>query len=126
MPAGPHLVTTMPLSPPLQWARLTADYDCPLRRGAWYRVVSVSQLEVVVEVHGKQVLVARPYVELVNVPPPRWTVVARTKQSRRVPGKLGTQYVVCPSCRERVPLAGTPTKLRCRRCAGVFQIAWEG
>ena len=108
--------------PPPQWARLRSDYDCPLRRGAWYRVLSVSQLEVVVDVHDRPGLVARPWVELVPVPPPRWTVVERGATSRRLPGQRGDRYVVCPSCRERVPLSGRPSKLGCRRCGGVFEV----
>ncbi|HVH68125.1 MAG TPA: hypothetical protein VM716_09680 [Gemmatimonadales bacterium] len=102
-----------------QWARLQADYDCSLRRGAWYRVLSVSQLEVVVEVHDKPVMIARPFLELVAVPPRRWTVIERATVSRREP-RLGKRYAVCPSCRERVPLAGRPSRMKCRRCGGVF------
>jgi hypothetical protein len=105
-----------------QWARLSADYDCPLRRGAWYRVLSASQLEVVVEVHDKPVLIARPWLELVAVPPPRWTVVERPRASRRASHDLGARYAVCPSCRERVPLGGRPSRMRCRRCSGLFRM----
>jgi len=117
-------MTITPPAPP-QWARLRSDYDCPLRRGAWYRVLSVSQLEVVVEVHDRPILVARPWVELVAVPPPRWTVIERGATSRRLPGRQSERYAVCPSCRERVPLAGRPPKLRCRRCRGVFEVERE-
>jgi hypothetical protein len=105
-----------------QWARLQAEYDCPLRRGAWYRVLGASQLEVVVEVHDKPVLIARPWLELVAVPPPRWTVIERPTAARRAPPGLETRYAVCPSCRERVPLAGRPSRMRCRRCSGVFRV----
>jgi hypothetical protein len=105
-----------------QWARLRAEYDCPLRRGAWYRVLSASQLEVVVEVHDRPVLVASPWLELVAVPPARWTVIERAAASRRHSHGLGSRYAVCPSCRERVPLGGQPSKLRCRRCSGVFGV----
>jgi hypothetical protein len=84
-------------------------------------VLGASQLEVVVEVHDKPVLIARPWLELVPVPPPRWTVIERLVASPREP-QLGTRYAVCPSCRERVPLAGRPSRLRCRRCRGVFRV----
>src|SRR2546422_176757 len=57
------------------WARLRADYGCPLRRGAWYRVVSISPLEAVVDVDQKPVLLPREYLEIVNTRPSRWTVV---------------------------------------------------
>jgi hypothetical protein len=110
----------MAASPPAQWARLRADYDCPLRRGAWYRVLELKQLEVVVHVHNKSVLVARPWVELAPVPPPRWTVVERA--GKQAPDS-GGRYAVCPSCRERVRLTGTPPTLRCRRCRGTFAVA---
>src|SRR3989442_11377135 len=107
-------------APPLaQWARLNAQYACPLRRGAWYRVIDVTPLEVVVEVHHKSVLVARPWVELAQVPPPRWTVVENS--ARKAPGSNG-RYAVCPSCRERMPLSGNPPSLRCRRCRGTFEV----
>jgi hypothetical protein len=107
-------------APPLaQWARLQADYACPLRRGAWYRVLDLTPLEVVVDVHNRSVLVARPYVELAHLPPRRWTVVERP--GRKAPDSSG-RYAVCPSCRERVPLPGNPPTLRCRRCQGTFEV----
>ena len=102
------------MSPSLtQWARLRAEYDVPLRRGAWYRVLSVSQFEVVVDVNQRAILVARPYVDVSTSPPSRWTLIDRG---------AGTRYAVCPSCRERVPAAGHPPVLRCRRCKGEFPV----
>ncbi len=109
----------MAAPPPAQWARLRADYACPLRRGAWYRVIDVTPLEVVVDVQNKPVIVARPYVELARVPPPRWTVVERA--GTKAPDS-SARYAVCPSCRERMPLSGTPPTLRCRRCQGAFEV----
>ena len=98
----------------VQWARLRSDHDVPLRRGAWYRVLSVSQFEVVVDVNQKAVLVARPYVDVSNIPPSRWTIVDR--------GGLDARYAVCPRCRERVPVADRPPFLQCRRCQGEFPV----
>ena len=105
----------------MQWARLRSDHDVPLRRGAWYRVLSVSQLEVVVDVNQKAVLVARPYVDVSSVPPSRWTIVDRSTTSLN-PRAVDARYAVCPSCRERVPVAGHPPSMRCRRCQGEFPI----
>ena len=104
-----------------QWARLRAECDVPLRRGAWYRVLSVSQFEVVVDVNQRAILVARPYVDVSSNPPSRWTVIDRGALMR-VPVGWGTWYAVCPSCRERVPVAGHPPVLRCRRCKGEFPV----
>lgn len=104
-----------------QWARLRAEYDVPLRRGAWYRVLSVSEFEVVVDVNQRAILVARPYVDVSSSPPSRWTVIDRGALTR-VPAEWGSRYAVCPNCRERVPVAGNPAILRCRRCKGEFPV----
>ncbi|PYO98480.1 MAG: hypothetical protein DMD61_09795 [Gemmatimonadetes bacterium] len=114
-------MTTIGTALPIQWARLRSEYDAPLRRGAWYRVLSVSQFEVVVDVHQRPVLVARPYVDVSSTPPVCWTIID-VRGSARAGGGLGSRYAVCPSCRERVPLAGQPSTLRCRRCKGVFPV----
>jgi len=106
------------------WARLRADYGCPLRRGAWYRVVSISPLEAVVDVDQKPVLLPREYLEIVNTRPSRWTVVQEPERSPRLPSEMSGRYAVCPSCRERMPLRGEATNLRCRRCNGVFEVGW--
>ncbi len=106
------------------WARLRSDYGCPLRRGAWYRVLSVSPLEAVVDVDKKPVLLPREYVEIVASRPSRWTVVREVERSPRVPSEMTGRYAVCPSCRERMSLRGDPTNLRCRRCNGVFEVGW--
>lgn len=104
-----------------QWARLRSDHGVPLRRGAWYRVLSVSQFEVVVDVNRKAVLVARPFVDVSNIPPSRWTIVERPPAPQRL-GDLGARYAVCPSCQERVPVEERPHFLRCRRCQGEFPV----
>src|SRR6266704_999695 len=49
----------------IQWARLTAAVDAPLRRGAWYRIgAPLTRLEVVVGVQGKRVTLPLPYVQI--------------------------------------------------------------
>jgi hypothetical protein len=111
-------------SPQQNWARLRADYGGPLRRGAWYRVVSVSPLEAVVDVEKRAVLLPREYLEIVATRPTRWTVVREAQPSPRLPSEMQERYGVCPSCRERMSLAGEPRTLRCRRCNGVFEVGW--
>ena len=90
-----------------QWARLRTALKCPLRRGAWYRVLSLTRLEVTVDVHGASVALPRSHVELRTVVPRDWTVV-RTAE--------GSEYVVCPNCGHRavLPLARV-LKLTCPR-----------
>jgi hypothetical protein len=108
----------------MQWARLQTTVDSPLRRGAWYRVVSLTRLEVVVDVEGSSVSVARPFVELRTVPPREWTIVSAAEG--RGPANLQSGYVVCPNCRQRavLPFARVP-KLQCPRCNQLFPIGWD-
>ncbi len=100
--------------------------DCPLRRGAWYRVVTVTPLEAVVDVQGESVSVALPFVEIRTVPPREWTVVRQVQGSPRAPDTLLSGCVVCPSCRHRAVLPfARVSKLRCPGCNQLFPIAWE-
>ena len=101
------------------WARLRADYGCPLRRGAWYRVVSVSPLEAVVDVDQKPVLLPREYLEIVNTRPSRWTVVQEPERSPRLPSEMSGRYAVCPSCRERMPLRGATAYSKSAGASGI-------
>ena len=57
------------MSDPL-YARLREDVNIRLRRGAWYRVLKVEGLKAILEVNGRNVLVAAPLLEIVNRPPP--------------------------------------------------------
>jgi tRNA(Ile2) C34 agmatinyltransferase TiaS len=43
----------------------------------------------------------------------------------RFPAGWGDRYAVCPACRGRAPLAGQHTNMRCTRCNGLFDIAWN-
>ncbi len=108
-----------------QWARLRADLDCDLRRGAWYRIIEMARLEVIVDVRGQAVSVPRPFVEILAAPPRRWTVVPRPDNALRLPAHWGPYYGVCPSCGDRAPLLGRPASMRCQRCNGVFAVAWS-
>jgi hypothetical protein len=107
------------------WARLQADVDCNLRRGAWYRLLKMDGLAAVVDVNHRPVPVVRAFVQVANSPPRRWTVVATPATTRRLPPSVGAQYAVCPSCRDRAPLRGRPERLLCARCRVEFAVAWD-
>lgn len=107
------------------WARLRADVACGLRRGAWYRVVSVTRSKAALEVNQASIVVPRRLVQLVFSRPFSWSVVPRPPQAANLPSDWGTRYAVCPVCRTRAPLGGHPISLGCPRCNGVFRVAWE-
>ena len=112
----------------IQWARLTAAVDAPLRRGAWCRIVApLTRLEVVVSVLGKRVTLPRPYVEIRATPPREWTVLRNPKVAPgRTPEAFRRGYLVCPGCRDRIPLPATQVaKQLCPRCSQTFAIAWD-
>jgi len=92
------------------WARLQADVNCNLRRGAWYRLIKAQGLAAVVDVKGTPVAVVRAFLRPRNVP-------------RSV--DIGEHYAVCPSCRDRVPLRGRPSRMMCSRCSVEFAVDWE-
>jgi ribosomal protein S27AE len=106
------------------WARLQADLNCNLRRGAWYRLIKVEGLAAVVDVNRKPVPVVRAFLQLSDTPPRRWTVVPRP---RSVPQsvEISAFYAVCPSCRDRVPLRGHPSRMLCGRCGVDFVVDWD-
>jgi len=107
------------------WARLQADVNCKLRRGAWYRVRELGPLEAVVEVKGKALPVPCAFLKVVETPPRRWTIVPRPHDAVRYPASWGTRYAVCPSCGERAQLEGHPERIVCPRCRGDFAVAWD-
>jgi hypothetical protein len=109
----------------VQWARLESEAGIPLRRGAWYRILRAGPAEVVLEVNHKPMPVPRNAVKILPAVPLRWTVVASPRHSNRYPTSWGQQYGVCPSCRERASLEGASSNLRCPRCNGLFEIAWN-
>lgn len=107
-----------------QWARLKGDLKCALRQGAWYRILKLTPTEVVVEVKGKPVSVARGQLQLSPEPALYWSVVPSPKHAPRFPPAWGPRYAVCPNCRDRAKLEGQPEGMRCNRCNGYFKIAW--
>src|SRR2546430_17717321 len=50
------------------WARLQADLNCKLRRGAWYRARELGPLEAAVEGTGKALAAACGFREAVQAP----------------------------------------------------------
>lgn len=113
--------------PAFQWARLQVDAPppCPLRRGAWYRILKLTSVEAILDVRGKPVPVPRAQLQLTSEPTLRWTVVPAPKNAPRLPASWGPRYAVCPNCRDRAPLLGQPATIRCHRCNGLFEVAWE-
>lgn len=106
------------------WARLQADLNCNLRRGAWYRLIKADGLAALVDVRGKPVPVVRAFLQMSNTPPRKWTVVPRPRNvPRSIP--VAPHYAVCPSCRDRVSLHGRPSRLMCGRCAVEYAVDWD-
>ena len=55
----------------------------------------------------------------------RWAVVPAPRNAPRFPAAWGKQYGVCPNCRDRASLNGEPASMRCHRCNGLFEVAWN-
>src|SRR2546427_1141530 len=52
-----------------QWARLRARTTCPLRRGAWYRVVQLTDAEAILDVNGRPLSVPRAFLQVLPIRP---------------------------------------------------------
>jgi len=89
------------MPPAFQWARLKADVQCALRKGAWYRILKLTSTEVVLDVRGKPLSVPRGQLQLSSEPALRWSVVPSPKHTARFPATWGASYAVCPNCRDR-------------------------
>jgi hypothetical protein len=110
--------------PPILFARLQADVNLRIRRGAWYRVLQLHDLEAVIEVNKKPVAVLKAMLEIQARPPLRWTVVPRASIGK-TPKELGEAYGVCPSCRTRAPLPRRGRALACPHCKQEYQVDWS-
>ncbi|HEV8263842.1 MAG TPA: hypothetical protein VGQ06_02750 [Gemmatimonadales bacterium] len=108
-----------------QWARPRADVNRGLRRGAWYRVITLTPQMIILDVNHNVRAVPREGVDLVATPPQQWSIVPRPRDAVRVPDDWGDRYALCPACRNRTVLKGHPGTLRCPRCAGLFHIGWN-
>lgn len=108
----------------IQYARLGADVDCQLRRGAWYRVVRLGARVAVLDVNREPLPIPRDLLHIAPTRPTAWTVVPLPRSAREIPRSWGDEYAVCPSCRGRAPLRGHPRSMRCPGCNGLFDVAW--
>lgn len=109
-----------------QWARLRVETPSILRRGGWYRVLSLTADQVTVSIDGKPIALGRDSLEIRNSPPRRWTVLRRPRRVIRAPENLRGGYMVCPSCRHRIALPRAGTRdCRCPRCNVVSDIGWD-
>src|SRR3989475_9472102 len=59
------------------WARVRAGMDCPLRRGAWYRVVDLTPGDTVLEVNSRLLRVPRAFLQILPLRPPMWSLIRR-------------------------------------------------
>jgi hypothetical protein len=107
------------------FARLQADVPLKLRRGAWYRVIEITDLQATIEVNRRRVEVLRAWLEIRERPPQRWSVVEGAKDNRKAPPPLRGTYGVCPSCRARAPIPKRARTLECKKCRQEFAINWE-
>ena len=109
----------------LEWARLKVEGPYPLRRGAWYRVTEFFPDEVVVDVNRKPVTLPLSLLDVRGELPRRWTIVPRPTNAVRLPKSWGERYGVCPSCKSRALLRGSPQTMPCPRCRAVFPVGWD-
>ncbi len=108
------------------FARIQADVPLKLRRGAWYRVLHLDDLQAVIEVNHRRVGVLRAWLEIEQRPPKRWSVVEGSKENRKAPPHLRGTYGVCPNCRARLPLPKRSVRaVECRKCGQEFEINWD-
>jgi hypothetical protein len=108
-----------------QWLRLKTAVDCPLRRGGWYPIDSLSRQDAVVTVDGKPVTLSLASVEIRATEPRAWSIV-RPEGWSRGPESLQSGYIVCPSCRNRAVLPfARVLKVRCPGCNELYEIAWD-
>ena len=108
---------------PQFWARVRARAECPLRRGAWYRVVDLTPVEAYVEVNHRLLHIPRAFVQVLPLRPPLWSIVAGPRSGDGA--GAARVYGVCPSCCSRTPIGGKVRTLRCARCHGVFAVGWS-
>ncbi len=105
------------------WARVRADQDCPLRRGAWYRVVELTPVEAIVDVNHRLLHIPRAFVQVLPLRPPAWTVVPGPDAGGAA--GAGRKYGVCPSCCARARLDGPAPAMRCPRCGALAAVGWS-
>src|SRR2546428_11927820 len=105
-----------------QWARLRARATCPLRRGAWYRVVQLTDSEAILDVNGRPLSVPRAFLQVLPIRPRMWSVVPRLRGAVTPPASWGPRYGVCPRCCARAPPHQGSAPLRWPACALAFAV----
>ena len=114
------------MPPPVQhWARVRARTTCPLRRGAWYRVLQLTPGEALLDVNGRPLSVPRPFLQVLPIRPRLWSVVPRPRGAVAPPSSWGPRYGVCPRCAARAPLLDRAVSMRCPACGFAFVIGWS-
>src|SRR4051812_11661098 len=108
----------------MRWARLKVDLNLQLRRGAWYPIGDVGALQATVQVNKIPLPIPSAFLQIVETPPRKWTVVPRPASARSLP-RDWKHYAVCPSCGARAPLERRPAMMQCRRCQGSFEVGWD-
>lgn len=108
----------------LMFARIHDDVPLKLRKGAWYRVHELNDLQAVIEVNHRKVGVLRAWLEIRTRPPERWSVVEGAKENAKAPPPLRGTYGVCPNCRARTPLGKKARSQQCKKCGREFEIDW--
>jgi hypothetical protein len=100
-----------------RWARSVVDVNLtyPLRRGAWYKVLSAGSEEVVLEVRHHAVVLPRSAVEIARTQPSLWSAVP-------LDWVEGGSYLVCPSCANRMHLLTRPARLTWDHCHGMYAV----
>lgn len=107
------------------FARLQADVPLKIRRGAWYRVIDLTDLQAIIEVNRRPISVLRAWLEIQQRPPLRWSVVSPQDGNKKAPPHLRAIYGVCPSCRSRAALPKKTRALTCTRCRQEFEVDWS-
>src|SRR2546430_12625139 len=68
-------------------------------RSTLFPYTTLFRSQAIIEVRGRQFEVPAPFIEVIEKPPRKWTVVPRPRDAVRLPANWGDRYAVCPSCR---------------------------
>ena len=114
---------------PVAWARVYAAFKPErsknLRHGTWYPVLADDLPDrVTLLVASREVNVPRSLVEIRDRRPNFFTVVGRSEPPPSPAPNLGKRYAVCPECKHRSTLFGTPEKAQCKKCGHQGDVAW--
>ena len=108
----------------VQWARVQGDVNWRLRRGAWYRIATLTEDQALLEVNRQRVAVPRATLQIAAAPPQYWSIVPRPADAKSLAAQWGEKYAVCPRCRNRAQVKQMQQTLRCPRCEQTFRVLW--